>query len=155
MVSSIGRRVRIPSAVCRMRAAASSAVSPGSKNLSLTYDLVPHLGTVPRGAGVGTTAASAARAGGGAAGRRAESAAVATIAVDAATASRRVADCGTLARMSAAPSGDDGGRRRFEGEGEAEEDVVVLEQRMRCLASVAIAGEAQSVGVEWSMFKRG
>ena len=42
------------------------------------------------------------------------------------------------------PSGEDGGQRRFE----AEEDVVVLEQRMRCLARVAIAGEAQSV--EWN-----
>lgn len=134
-----------------MRAAASSVVSPGSKNLSLTYDLVPHLGTVPGGAGARTVAASAAMAGGGAAGRRAESAAVATIAVDAATASRRVEDCVRWARLSA-PSGDDGGRR-FDGDGEAEEDVVVLEHRMRCLARVAIPGEAQSV--EWSMSERG
>jgi len=141
----MGRSVRIPSAVCRMRAAASSAVSSGSKYRSRTYDLVPHRGTVPPGVVVGTAAASAAIAGGGGAGRRADSAAVAASAVDAATASRRVVDCaGACSCLSVPPavaSGGGGRRRRCEGEDE---------QRIRCLAIVAMAiGEGAKLGGVW------
>jgi hypothetical protein len=48
-----------------------------------------------------------------------------------------------------APSGDDDGRRRFDGEGEPEEDAVVLEHRMRCLTRVAIARRRSVSGVEY------
>lgn len=137
MVSSMGRSVRIPSAVCRMRAAASSAVSSGSKYRSRTYDRVPHRGTGPGGvAGAGTAAASAAIAGGGGAGRRADSAAVAVAAsaVDAATASLRVVGC--CLSVPAVASGGRGPRRRCDG---VEEEEVAEEHRTRCLATVAMA----------------